>query len=335
MTEIPEPEVRLAVRPTPLHRLDAISSSVNADLYVKRDDMTAGIGQGNKIRKLEYLLSDAQDQDADAVITMGGAQSNHCRSTAVGARQVGLYPHLLLRGEEPEIFDGNLLLDRILNAGIEWISAEEFASRREETFDRAATELRDRDLSPYRIPVGGSNGIGSLGYLKAYEEIHSWAESNGVSFDNVFFPTGSGGTQSGLLAGVSLFDDDTRIVGVNVGNHTVSQIEDRVRSNISEIRDQMGFPAINIADHGRMIDVLNGYLGPGYGVPTQADIDVLFRTGSEEGLVLDPTYTAKAFRAFIEESEPGDTNLFVHTGGSYGLFPKRELLTESFRAQEK
>lgn len=332
--EIPEPDVTLAARPTPLHRLDAFSEAVgaDADLYVKRDDMTAGVGQGNKIRKLEYLLGDAIEEGADAVITMGGAQSNHCRSTAVGARQLGLYPHLLLRGAEPDVYDGNLLLDRILDAGIEWITGEDFGERRAETFRNAAQELRDTGYAPYTIPVGGSNGVGSLGYLKAYAEIHEWARSNDVSFDRIFFPTGSGGTQSGLLAGTMLFDADTRVVGVNVGNHSVSEITDHVEHNLDEM-DTLLDEAVGPLDGRSAVEVLTDYRGPGYAEPTEADLDIILEAGRKAGLVLDPTYTAKAFRAFIEESRPGETNLFVHTGGSYGLFPKRELVTDRWRGQ--
>ena len=326
---VPEPDLSLASTPTPTERLDSLSETHDADLYVKRDDMTGGIVQGNKVRKLEYLLADALDRGADTVITTGGVQSNHCRATAVTARKVGLEPYLLLRGDEPEVYDGNLLLDRIAGAEIEYVSPEEYYDDPEGMFERATDRLEDRGRAPYVIPSGGSNGLGLLGYVRAYEEIVTDARAHGVSFDSIYSAAGSAGTYAGLLAGALLAEDDeTEIVGVNVTSATSEELAEKVLDNLADCEELIEEYTFDLDEAADRISFLDGYTGPGYAIPAEADLATIKEAGHEEGLVLDTCYTGKAFRGFLENVESGETALFVHTGGSYGLFPKREELTE-------
>jgi D-cysteine desulfhydrase len=327
MTGIPRPDVSLSSVPTPTERLDALSEQYGSDLYVKRDDQTAGIAQGNKVRKLEYLFDDAIERGADTVVTCGGLQSNHCRATAVTARRVGLEPYLLLRGDEPDVYDGNLLLDHLVGAEVEYISSEAYYDRREETFEATATRLEREGRTPYVIPAGGSNPIGTLGYLRAYEEIRAFSAENDVQFDRIFVATGSAGTYAGLLAGALYFGDPVDVVGVSVSNYTESELLEKTERNVAGLSEILGDSAPDpelVPDNASFVD----YLGPGYAEPSEADVDVIVEAGRLEGIVLDTCYTGKAFRAFLEESGPDETNLFVHTGGSYGMFPLRERLTE-------
>lgn len=327
MDIVADPGVDLAATPTPIQRLDSLSDAYAGELYVKRDDNTAGVPQGNKIRKLEYLLGDAIDQGADTVITTGGLQSNHCRATAVCARQLGLDAYLLLHGDEPDIYDGNLLLDKLAGAEVEYITESTYRKHREAKFEAVEETLREAGQTPYSIPSGGSNPIGILGYVRAYEEIVDYVTDVGTEFDRIFFAAGSGGTQAGLLAGAMEAGHETDIVGVNVTESAVDEIATEIVANIEglpEVADVTPFDLDAVRDR---ITVLDGYTGPGYAEPAEADIETIIETGHREGLILDTSYTGKAFRAFLEESQAGERNLFIHTGGSYGIFPNRERLT--------
>lgn len=324
---VPDPDLSLAATPTPTERLDSLSETYDADLYVKRDDVTGAVVQGNKVRKLEYLLGDALERGADTVVTTGGVQSNHCRATAVTARKVGLEPYLLLRGDEPEVYDGNLLLDRIAGAEIEYVTPEEYYEDPEGMFQRTAGRLEARGRTPYVVPSGGSNGLGALGYVRAYEEIVADATEHGITFDSVYTAAGSAGTYAGLLAGALLAGDDVDIVGVNVTAATSEELAEKVLDTLAECEDVVEEYSFDLDEAAERISFLDGYTGPGYAIPADEDLATITEAGHEEGLVLDTCYTGKAFRGFLENVESGETALFVHTGGSYGLFPKREELT--------
>lgn len=327
MNVVSDPGVDLAATPTPIQRLESLSDNYPGELYVKRDDDTAGVAQGNKIRKLEYLLGDAIDEGADTVITAGGLQSNHCRATAVCARRLGLDPYLLLHGDEPDVFDGNLLLDKLAGAEVEYITESTYRKHRGEKFEAVEETLREAGRIPYSVPVGGSDPIGIQGYVRAYEEIAEYVTETGNEFDRIFCAAGSGGTQAGLLAGAMAADHETDIVGVNITESAVDEIAAEIMANIEglpEVADVTPFDLDTVRDR---ITVLPDYVGPGYAQVTDADVETIVEAGRTEGLILDTSYTGKAFRAFLEESEAGERNLFVHTGGSYGLFPNREQLT--------
>lgn len=321
---IPQPRTELASLPTPIHRLERLGEDHDAELFVKRDDRTAGVAQGNKIRKLEYVLADALAADADAVVTGGGLQSNHCRATAVLARELGLAPHLVLSGDPEGTPDGNHLLSRLAAATVEYLDAGIFEL--EAAMERTADRLEADGVRPYVVPLGASNPLGTLGYVRAYREIAAAAGARGTAFDRIFAPAGSMGTYAGLLTGSLLAGDDTAIVGVKTVERGVEAMEERAAELVRGVAALLDRPAPDPAELDRRIRVLDGYLGDGYGVPTDRCLRAIELAARREGLVLDPTYSGKAFGAFLAESAPGERALFVHTGGSYGAFPKREAL---------
>ncbi len=326
MPSIPEPGVDLASTPTPIDRLDTLSDRHDANLYVKRDDETAGIAQGNKVRKLEYLLGDALEQGAEAVVTTGGVQSNHCRATAVSARRLGLDPHLVLRGEEPTVPDGNLLLDRLVGADIEFVGEE---SGRNDLVEQRVSELADEGVSAYPIPSGGSNALGALAYVRAYEEIREQAADAGVEFDRIYVASGSGGTQAGLVAGALAAGDDVEIVGVDVTSAPTAELRARVEGVLDDLADAYDWLDFDLEEAHDRVELLTGFLGPGYAEPAPEHLETIVEAGRTEGLILDTCYTGKAFTGFLADTEPGETCLFVHTGGSYGAFPLREQLADA------
>ncbi|MCK6501830.1 D-cysteine desulfhydrase family protein [Myxococcota bacterium] len=307
------PPLSLSRADTPLQRLERPSRRLGIDVWVKRDDLTGSGLSGNKVRKLDFLLAQAVEQGADTVITCGGIQSNHCRATAVAARQLGLHPVLLLRGQPDGDPDGNLLLDRILGATLHWTDAQGYA-RRDQRMAELARDLRAAGRRPFVIPEGGSNAVGALGYVRAGRELTAQAIARGLSFDSVVCAVGSGGT----LAGLAMAGLDARVLGVAV-------CDDRAtfRARVQAIAAEGAALGLRLPDAGW--DVLEGHQGRGYGLATPEELAIQVRFARETGIFLDPVYTGKAWCAIehLAATDPGRLGgrvLFWHTGGLFGLF---------------
>jgi len=328
--------LEIARKGTPLQKMERLSEELGVEIFFKRDDLTGCELSGNKIRKLEFLLADARAKGADTVITCGGAQSNHCRATALAAVRAGLNSTLLLRTEDPDNpppSHGNILLNKLAGADLVWITPGEYKERH----NRFAVEqerLRGRGKVAYIIPEGGSNPLGSWGYVKGMEEIANDLTALGAGDfgeTTVLSATGSGGTTSGLLLGARLLGLDLRVVGVNVCDD-----EDYFVSEIGRICQ--GFIedySVNIAINSTDIDIVDGYVGRGYALSRQEELKAIYDLAQLEGVVLDPVYTGKAFYGMASEirknrSAFGKRIVFVHTGGLFGLFPVANKFEEFF-----
>jgi D-cysteine desulfhydrase len=321
--------IPLAHTPTPMEPLKRLSGKLGVEIYVKRDDLTGAELTGNKVRKLEFVLADALERGADTVLTCGGAQSNHCRATAVAAAKVGLRCRLLLRTFDPSSPpppEGNLLLDRIMGAEILWMTPEEYR-RRDEFFEREASSLRKQGRKPYIIPEGASNALGAWGYIRAAEEVAhdlSGLSDHGHRQTTMIHATGSGGTTAGLIIGKRLFDLNVRVVGVNVcddKDYFVKVIGEICEQTISQYRLDLAF------SRDRDIEIVDGYVGRGYALSRPEELELIRDVAREEGIFLDPVYTGKAFFGMVKELERnpkcfGERIIFLHTGGIFGLFPK-------------
>jgi D-cysteine desulfhydrase len=319
--------VALAMTPTPVERLARFAPRLGVDLWCKRDDLTGAPLSGNKVRKLEFLFAEALAQGADTVLTCGGAQSNHCRATAVAAAKLGLRSVLMLRvpdPAQPPPLEANILLDRIVGANIRWVSREQYA-RRVELFAELATELRAGGSKPYVVPEGGSNALGSWGYVRAMEELREQLAPGPVT---IVYAAGSGGTGAGLILGKKLMKwQDARIVGVNVCDDRAYFV--RVIGEI--LNDAIQRFALPITASEADIEILDGYVGRGYAMSRPEELALVRDVARAEGLILDPVYTGKAFFGMTQHLAAqrgafGPRVVFVHTGGIYGLFPKADEL---------
>lgn len=325
--ELP-PRLPLARLPTPIERLDRLSEHLaGPSIYVKRDDLTECACSGNKIRKLEFLLADAREKGGDIVLTCGGIQSNHARATAVAARRLGLDSFLLLRGEEPAEADGNLLIDRLVDAEIEWITPDQY-SRRTELFADRSRRFREAGRRPYVIVEGGSDAVGAWGYVLAAMEIREQERELGVRFDWIVSAAGSGGTLAGLLAGKALAELAGEILAFAVCDDT-GYFQTRAGSILRELTDRFRLP-LEIPPASD-IHVTDEYKGIGYGLATQEELETLRMVAALEGILLDPAYTNKAMHGLIAEIRRGrflrtGNILFIHTGGIFSLFPMKENL---------
>lgn len=322
------PRVSITHTPTALERLPRLSNELGCNLYIKRDDCTGLAGGGNKARKLEYLVADAQRQGADILVTVGGFQSNHARQTAAAAAKFGFDCELVLEDVEgtPKTDyynNGNMLLDNLLGAKVHCVNSAQDSN------DCAATLIRkliSEGRRPYFIPVGGSNAIGSLGYVRCANEILQQISADNIQIDQIVLATGSAGTQAGLLAGLIAAKSNIPVLGISVSRPTEVQ-QQLVETLLKETLTKLGIDP-SLAE-GKVL--ANGsYYGDGYGIPTPSMIAAVKCCAQFEGLLLDPVYTGKAMAGFMDLCATGviptkSNQLFIHTGGSQGLFGYREV----------
>jgi D-cysteine desulfhydrase family pyridoxal phosphate-dependent enzyme len=313
------PRTFLAQLPTPLERLRHLEKALGGPrIWMKRDDLTGLALGGNKTRKLEFLVADALEKGADAVITAGAAQSNHCRQTAAAAARSGLACHLVLGGTEPDVPEGNLLLDHLFGAQVHWTGME----RRGERMEEIAGQLRKKGKKPYIIPYGGSNAVGATGFVLAMEELLLQKESGQVS--HIIVASSSGGTQAGLLVGSRAAGFPGAIIGISIDKDErgPDKYETELARLSGAIASHIGFEA---GFEERDFLVRYEYLGQGYGIPGEPEKEAIRLTAATEGILLDPVYTGRAMAGLIDmirrkDFSSKDTVLFWHTGGAPALF---------------
>ncbi len=318
--------VDLGFFPTPIENLHRIGASLGIRLRIKRDDYSGFGGGGNKVRKLEFLMADALAQQAGVLITTGGHQSNHARMVAAAACRFGMQSVLVLRGDAPAEYQGNLLLDRLFNATLEFLDPTDYFHLIDGRMEAHAEAARQAGRVPYVIPLGGANPLGALGYVRAVEEMRTQTEPPHV----VLAPVGSGGTLAGLHVGVRRYWPGTKVVGISVSRDS-AWFQQRVAAMATECAGLLGWDMAFTPDE---IWVEDGHVGPGYGKPSPGGVAAIRRAAGEEGVLLDPVYTGKAMDGLfslvgIGAIQPGADVLFLHCGGSPALYPFARALTES------
>ena len=309
-----KPRLHFAHLPTPVEALPRLSDLLQGpNLMVKRDDQTGLAFGGNKTRKLEFLLAEAQAQNAKTLISAGAVQSNHCRQTVAAASRFGFDCILVLFGDPPDPPDGNHLLHYLLGAEVVYTSREEMETTLASTYQDAEAQGRQ----PYLIPYGGSNPTGAQGYIQAMLEL---AEQD-VYPDWIVFPSSSGGTQAGMLVGARLSGFKGKILGISV-DEPASVLTASVAELAIQTADFIGKDWTFTAD-----DVLvnDDYTGNGYAVMGTPEIEAIHLFAKTEALLLDPVYTGRAAAGLIDlirhnYFSEDESVLFWHTGGGPALF---------------
>lgn len=316
--------------PTPLESLPTLSQQLGISLQIKRDDYSGFGGGGNKVRKLEYLMAEACRNQVDVVITTGGHQSNHARMVAAAARKFNMRPVLVLRGNPPERYQGNLLLDRLFGAELEFLDPDAYFDLIESAMAAHAEAARNRGEKPMIIPLGGATPLGALGYVRAVEEMDAQRKAQGFAAPDVIVaPTGSGGTLAGLYVGARRYWPKARIIGISV-SAKAEWFQTRIATMAQDCASLLDWPQrwqpsdIKIAD---------GYVGQAYGIPSDGGIAAIYRAAQTEGLLLDPIYTGKAMHGLIslvqqQQIAPDSSVIFIHCGGSPALYPFAEHILE-------
>jgi D-cysteine desulfhydrase len=318
------PRRRYTAGYTPIEKLSRLSEELAGPaIYIKRDDMLGLTAGGNKTRKLEFLVADALAQGADTLITCGGTQSNHCRLTAAAAAKEGLKCRLILEEVVPGVHSpratGNYLLYHLL--GVEKITIVPKDTDDTAQLQKAAEEVKAQGGKPYVIILGGSNPIGATGYVACAEEILSQLFDMGLKIDYVVTPSGSLGTQAGLIAGFWGNNSGISVVGINVSRDKAAQEE--------KCFDLLQATAAHVGIKGEVprstIECFDEYFGPGYFIPTCEMVSAVKLLASTEGILLDPVYTGKAMAGLIDlikkgRFKKGENVLFLHTGGSPAVY---------------
>ena len=318
------PRIRLGHLPTPIEPMPNLSKALGGPrLWIKRDDCTGLSTGGNKTRKLEFLMADAQSQSADTVITQGATQSNHARQTAAAAARLGMACHILLEdrtgSRDPQYeLNGNVLLDRLHGASV---SKRPGGADMAAEMERLADKLKSEGRKPYIIPGGGSNPVGALGYVNCALELLSQVNDMGLVPASVVHGTGSAGTQAGLVTGLVASRSGIPVLGIGVRAPKPRQ-EEMVLALARRTCDHLGLGDIVSRD-----DVVANcdYVGDGYGIPTKGMVDAVRQLARLEGILLDPVYSGKAMAGLIDlirrrHFKTDSDVIFLHTGGSAALF---------------
>jgi len=318
------PRVRLGHWPTPLEPMKGLARRLDAKrLFIKRDDCTGLATGGSKTRKLEFLVGDAVRQGADTLLTHGAVQSNHVRQTAAAGAFMGLACEALLEERvqgAPAAYheSGNVLLDQLFGIRLHRVPG---GTAMDAALDEMALKLREQGRRPYVIPGGGSNALGSLGYVDCVLELQRQCDAMGLRKPHLVHATGSAGTQAGLVAGIHALGLDWPVTGIGVRAPREVQ-EARVHDLASRVLGLLGvaqpLPRARVVADDR-------FIGAGYGIPTDSMVEAVTMLARTEGILADPVYTGKGLAGLLEmvragRFQPDEDVIFVHTGGSAGLF---------------
>ncbi len=320
---------------TPLESMPNLTEHCGgARLFVKRDDCTGLAFGGNKVRQLEFYLGEARAQHADVILITGAVQSNFVRVAAAGARKLGMTCHIQLEervaNKGPHYRDsGNVLIDKLLGATLHSYPQGEDEAGADRQLQQIAVDLREAGRRPYIIPLApGHPPLGALGYVVAAKELLHQLEDQSLRIDMIFVGSGSGATHAGLLFGLRALGSDIPVTGVCVRRDAALQ-QKRIQDTCARIADLLELDAIVTDDDIVLID---DFLAPGYGVPSQATLRAIVLGAQTEGLMLDPVYSGKAMAATIKEARLGNDSanyMFLHTGGTPALFAYQDKIEEA------
>lgn len=321
------PRLELARLPTPVIALHNLAQQFGMEqLLLKRDDLTGFETSGNKIRKLEYVLAHAREQGADTLVTHGGVQSNHCRATAAIGARLGLRVRLILRSPHADpTKDGNLFLDHLFNAQISYHSPDEYTRQLPQVVAAALAEERGKGYSPYFFPVGASTPLGCWGYVRCLGELADQLDRQNPV--DIFCATSSGGTQVGLMLGKALHKlEHWKVIGIPVSD-SLAYFQRELRKLERDVVRAYG---LELTEQASPIHLVDGFIGEGYAIPYPDAVETIRSMARLEGILLDPSYTAKALTGMLSlirngGLREGATPVFIHSGGGFGLFARRDL----------
>lgn len=321
--------ISLGFFPTPLQELKRLSSYLQGPhIWMKRDDCTGlGLG-GNKVRKLEYILAHALQQEADVLITVGAVTSNHARQTAAAAARMGMECHLVLIGREPSDWQGNYLLDKLLGARTVCVPNKLVESTVQQIID----DCKKRGQKPYYIPAGGHTLQGCLAYMDCFAEITEQADFH---IDAVVDAIGTGTTHAGLVLGQRALNHGAEIIGISVGGSR-NWCHEEIISVLRQGEELKGLPPGSSSD----LHIEDAYIGEGYTKPYQELRDIIYLLARLEGIFLDPVYTGKAMVGLVnmikqKRFRPDQNIVFLHSGGAPELFNYHGFLSKGQPEEDK
>jgi len=317
------PRIKLANLPTPLESMPRLSKRLGGPkLWIKRDDLTGLVVGGNKVRKLEFEMAEALEKKVDVIVSGGVVQSNHAFATLAATRKLGMKAVLLLRGKKPRDYDGNLFLDNVFGAEIEFIrdNREQAAKRTKKIVEK----LKSEGHSPHIVPF--SSPLGSVGYVNALLELLLQAKNIGIKIDYIVHAAGSGGTQAGLVVGNKALKAGIDIIGISPEPDEGGFLVNTTEKIADECAQLLG---LGLPIERKDITILYDYVGEGYGIVTKEITETIRRIAETEGVLLDPVYTVKAMKGLMGLIEQGRFDkrkniVFLHTGGIPAIFAHKK-----------
>lgn len=307
-------KLNLANIPTPIQKI----SFEGKKFWIKRDELTGVELTGNKVRKLEYLLFDAKKKKCDLIFTSGGDQSNHARATCIAATANGFDSKLFLWGNQNQKPDGNLFLDRLTGTEIEFLTKKQYKN----VFQIMEDESKLlKNKKAYVIPSGGSTVVGIWGYINFVKELNEQIDLKKIK--GILFANGSAGTAAGILVGSALLGLNLKLFPVMVldtKEQVFEEIKDLANRCVKEFK-------LSVNVNMNNVEIIEGYSKEGYKKITPEKIKLINKFFKETGILLDPTYTGKAFNAYYDKFlsiGKGNKVIFLHTGGIYGAFAKKK-----------
>lgn len=310
--------------PTPMEYLETLSQELGVSFYIKRDDLTNLAFGGNKLRKLEYIVQDAKEKGATAIVTRGGVQTNHGRLTAAVAAKFGMKCGIVSVGEYPGELSANLLLDRILGAEVFLHTPDHrpIEEQYEDLIARACAFFEKQGEVVYYTPMGGSDEVGTLGYVDCGKELAQQADALGIGSGRVICTVGSLGTYIGLYCGLKQAKSPLKLTGVGI----LPLGEDK-EERLFNLYTKVGKLIELDMEVAPDFHVEADYLREGYNLPSKEVREGIYYMARKEGILLDPCYTGKTFAGILDmikegKIEKGETLLFLHTGGGPGLYTR-------------
>ena len=310
----------LAHYPTPLMRANRLTEILGTELWFKRDDLISfGLG-GNKIRGLEVMLADALAKNADCLVSGAGVQSNHVRATAAVAAHAGIGCTAVYWGKPPSTVDGNYRVTTMLNAEVRFTGDDDRASV-DTHIHQVAAELHEQGYRPYAIPRGGACAMGVLGHVLAVFELYQQCLAQNLEPDAIVLAVGSGGTYAGWLLGIRLLN-----LSWKLECYTVSREPEQVSQQVAYLATEAAaLLKLDWSFSAADAPVYGGFIGQGYGIPSQEAAEAIKLVGRTEGILLDPTYTGKAMAGFLsglqnKQVAEYQSIVFIHTGGEPAFF---------------
>ncbi len=310
------PNMELSITPTPIYQLHRISKRLGCNIYIMREDLTGFCIGGNKIRKLDYLIGDAIGKGADTLITT--AASSFSRNAAAAGKIFGFEVHVVLTGNKSEQNSASQALFQQFDSVLHYVEQTDEHSLKKE-YGRIVSELSNQGKKIYHLHPGGSDAIGSLGYINAFNQIVQYSQDKGTHFNKIIHSSGSTATQVGLLLGQSISEYDVTIIGIAASQK--SKIQTQRVYKLAQSTSQM----LGIQFDKSKIVVDDNFMGSGYAIPSKEAELAVKMFASTEGVLLDDIYSGKAAAGLIHYAEngmfnEGDNILFIHTGGNSGLF---------------
>jgi D-cysteine desulfhydrase len=320
------PRVPLTRLPTPLHSLPHLSEKLGVSVFIKRDDLTDLTLGGDKPRKLEYEIAQAQARGADTLVTCGSTQSNHARLTTAAARKVGMECAVVLSRDEYESFQGNLLTVYLMGAQVHFIDTTDHWNLEKHALDLCET-LRSQGRNPHYVPVSGTTPHSCLGYVRCGLEIAAQLSEQNIHPDAIYTPFGTGGIYTSLLLALRAKGITCPLIGISV-NRTRELCYESLEKWWNELSRLLD------CDPSRSrgpIEIYDEFVGSGYGDPTSACLDAILLMAQTEGILLDPVYSGKTASGFLAHQaagrwSPDQQILLLHSGGVPALFAYAEKM---------